>query len=341
MANEEKKKLKSYLSLLIRIGIAVLACWLIFKELDFRQLGQTITQLHIWTVTLLLAVFCAALCVIGFRWWLFMRVQAIHIPLFLAIKLTFLGQFFTNFLPSAVGGDLIRAWYVSRHTHKKLQAALGVAVDRFMGLLSTFVLATTSYLLFMRGQGVLQVTRRSEGAIETFFNRHPVNGYQVLLAVLILIGTGFVLSSIFDLKRYFKTMLGHLLHAYGQFKIAFLTYYHHPLIFIFGLSITVFLQSMIILSFWLVGQDLGMTAGIRYYFVFFPLIWVVGAIPLSPAGIGILEGGLVFLFVQFTGAESESAMALALCQRLIWIIASIPGLFVHLAGSHRLQEQSC
>jgi len=100
---------------------------------------------------------------------------------------------------------------------------------------------------------------------------------------------------------------------------------------------TLFLQGLVILSFWLVGRDMGMEAALRFYFVFFPVIWVVGSIPISIAGIGILEGGIVFLFVQFTGANPDAAMALALCQRLTWVVASGPGLAVHLGGAHRHQ----
>ena len=78
-----------------------------------------------------------------------------------------------------------------------------------------------------------------------------------------------------------------------------------------------------------------MQAALQFYFVFFPMVWVIGSIPVSIAGIGILEGGIVLLFVQFTGAEPEAAIALALCQRLTWVVASFPGLLVHLGGTQR------
>ncbi len=340
MADNEKQKKRSYLSLVLRIGIAVLACWLIIKDLDFAELGETFSKLHISLLVLASLVFAGGLCLIGLRWWVFMRAQKIEIPLFMAIKLTFLGQFFTNFLPSAVGGDLIRAWYVSRYSHKKLQAALGVLVDRVMGLASTFILAITSYLLFMRGQGVLQINRRSSGFLTEFFEKHHISAHQMLLSIMIIAGIAFVLGGFFDLKGIFKKLYVHVIHLFNQFKEVVLVYYHHPMILMFGLTVTIFLQSMVILSYWLIGRDLGMTAPLRYYFVFFPLIWVIGTIPVSIAGLGILEGGLVLLFVQFTGADKEAVIALALCQRLTWVFASVPGMAVHLSGAHRHKDQS-
>ena len=342
MGKEGKTK-QSYLSVLIRIGIAVLACWLIYRETKPDEVADAFMRLHQsrfgeFSVILAVLVFYAGLCLIGLRWWVFMRAQEIHIPAFLAVKLTFLGQFFTNFLPSAVGGDLVRAWYVSQHTDKRLQAALGVLVDRLMGLMATFILAITSYLLFMRGQGVFQVSQNGEGSVRAFFDKHPVSSQQILLMIIILVGAVFILAGLFDLKGFFRKIYGHFIHLLGQLKEAILVYYHHPLVFVLGLSMTIFLQSMVIFSLWLVGWGLGMSAELRYYFVFFPLVWVVGSLPVSIGGIGIVEGGLVLLFGKFTGADSGGVAALAICQRLMWIFASIPGVVVHLTGAHRHKE---
>lgn len=341
MTDGARNKTKSHLSLIIRVVIAAAACWIIYQKIDPVEVAGAFERLHVSTLILAILVFNGGLCLIGLRWWVFMRAQTIQVPLFLAVKLTFLGQFFTNFMPSAVGGDVIRAWYVSRHTDKRLQAALGVAVDRLMGLVSTFILAITSYLLFMRGQGFFRVNRAEAGPIRAFFDRYPVSLHQVLLIMVLLVGVGFVLAGVFNLKQFSKRFYRHFVHFLSQFKAALFVYYHHPVVLGFGLLSTIFLQSMVILSFWLVGRDLGMSAEIRYYFVFFPMVWVIGSIPISIAGIGILEGGIVLLFVQFTGANPESAIALALCQRLTWIVASVPGLLVHLSGTHRHKEQSC
>lgn len=341
MPSSDKNSKKSYVSIIIRLAIAIAACWIIYRNINPAEVADKFKSMHIWVrVILAVAVFNVGLCLIGLRWWVFMRAQDIRVPLFLAIKLTFLGQFFTNFLPSAVGGDVIRAWYVSRHTHKRLQAALGVLVDRMMGLAATFILAIASYLLFMRGQGIFQVSRKESGAIGAFFDRHPVSAYQVFLIVVIAVGVVLLGAGFFDLKRFFKRIYAHFVHLLGQLKEVLFVYYHHPLVLVFGLGSTIFLQSLVILSFWLVGRDLGIEADIRFYFIFFPLVWVIGAIPISIAGIGVLEGGLVLLFFHFTGADKDAVAALALCQRLTWLVASIPGVAVHLSGSHRHNDQS-
>jgi hypothetical protein len=316
-------------SLPVRIGVAVAACVLVGKDLEWAALKGAFADLQLWTILVGTAVFAFSQSIVGFRWWLFLRAQRIGVSLVLAEKLTFLGLFFSNFLPSSVGGDLVRAWYVSRHSSRKLQAALGVLVDRIMGLMSTLILAFTSLLLFMRGTHLFSF-RRTEGVMVLF---KGISGPHFILVFLIVCGV------LLMLKKPLQTVTGrvfrHILHIAYQLREVLGVYYRHPFVLLWALSLTIILQSIVITAYWLIGQDLNIQAPLGYYFVFFPLVWVIGSIPVSIAGIGILEGGLVFLFVRYTGASPEAAAALALCQRLTWLGASLPGLYFHLTGSHR------
>jgi hypothetical protein len=107
-----------------------------------------------------------------------------------------------------------------------------------------------------------------------------------------------------------------------------------PLTVLGTLALTLLLQSVTIVSFWVLGRDLDMGAGLKYYFMIFPAMWVVGALPISIAGFGILEGGITVLFVRLAGTSPEQAACLALCQRFIWILCSLPGALIHLTGGH-------
>jgi uncharacterized membrane protein YbhN (UPF0104 family) len=267
-----------------------------------------------------------------------MRAQKIHVPLLLAIKLTYLGQFFTNFMPSAVGGDLVRAWYISHHTPHRLRAAIGVAADRFMGLAGTMILAFSSYMLFMSGKEEIFQIDKKESPLRAFLQEHPVSLHWILIGIIVLVSALILITKLFGLGKYFMKLKDILVHLFQQTYKVFLVYVHHPLVLLFGLAISVFMQMLVIFSFWLIGRDLGITAPIQYYFVIFPMMWIIGSLPLSIAGIGILEGGLVVLFVQITGANAESVMAMALCQRLAWIIGSMPGMVIHLTGAHRKND---
>lgn len=330
MTQDESKAGWKKWSLPVRIGVAASACLLVAKDLQWSELKGAIAELQLWTLLVGTLVYAGSQCVVGFRWWLFLRAQRIIISLGLAVKLNFLGLYFSNFLPSSVGGDLVRAWYVSRHSTRKLQAALGVLVDRVMGLISTFVVAFTAFFVFMRGEDLLSF-HRIGGEFRLF---GAISGPHAVLAALI--GVGVLLLFGKPLKSVASRIFRHLFQILGQLREVLKVYYRHPFVLVWGLGLTIFLQSLVITAYWVIGRDLNIAAPLGYYFVIFPLVWVVGSIPVSIAGIGILEGGLVFLFVRYGGASAESAAALALCQRLTWLGASLPGLYFHLTGSHRI-----
>jgi uncharacterized membrane protein YbhN (UPF0104 family) len=85
---------------------------------------------------------------------------------------------------------------------------------------------------------------------------------------------------------------------------------------------------------WLVGREIGVAAPAKYYFIFFPLSWLLGALPISVGGLGIMEGWLKVMFMQVGAISGKEALALALCQRLIMLFASFPGALIHAIGAH-------
>jgi uncharacterized membrane protein YbhN (UPF0104 family) len=282
LEKNQKSSRKSHLSLILRLAIAAAASWIIFKDLDFTQLAGTFRRLHITVLVLAVIAFALGQSMVGLRWWLVLMAQSIRVPLFFAIKLTFLGHFFSQFMPSSVGGDLVRAWYVSRHSDKKLQAALGVAVDRIVGLVSTFLLAFGSYCLFMRDQNIFE-TGQKVASYQTWLIQPKYFLSTVLSSILILTGLVLVLMTLSAFKKLLYRLYRHILHFFTQFKEVLKVYYHHPAIFFVGVLITVFLQSMIILSYWAVGLDLEMKAPSAIIWSFsrwsgpsapFPSVWL-------------------------------------------------------------------
>ena len=137
--------------------LAVVAAAIIFGivwvtvDVGWGNLARTFLGINIGVFASIVGIFVLSQVIVGLRWWLLLRSQSIFIPFFSAVKLHFLGLFYNNCMPGAVGGDLIRAWYVTKYTDKRFEAALSVFVDRAIGLLSTIIIAAFSYSFFLRG----------------------------------------------------------------------------------------------------------------------------------------------------------------------------------------------
>jgi hypothetical protein len=328
--------------LVLRTVIAVVAVVWVFRGQNWGQLGRIFAGLNPWYFGLSLAIYIAGQALIGLRWWLLLRGQSVFIGLWMAVKLHFLGLFYNNIMPSSIGGDLLRAWYVAKHTDRKLQAVLSVFVDRVLGLSAMTLIAVFCYLVFLRGQQPGPAARNLESRISNpstllrtgleFLARGGVWLLActiVFLCLLLLTRSGRVMLA--KTWRYVYVRGSELLKGS---KDAMIVYCHMPLTILAALSLTIFLQTLVITAFWLLGLNLKISAGARYYFVFFPIAWVVGTLPISIAGIGLLEGGIRELFTRFAGVGVEQALALALCQRFIWVLASLPGAVIHFTGAH-------
>ena len=331
---EPKAKKTKLLFMLFRI--AFVAAGIIFAVVwaSQQQRWRKLTEINPAIFACSLGVFIVAQIIVGLRWWLLLRSQLISIPFFSAVRLHFLGLFYNNCMPGSVGGDLMRAGYVTKHTDKKFEAALSVFVDRAVGLFSTLVIAVFFYSLFLRGK-TLSISAKQKGGFLNLVAEYKVI-FICLFGLITLIFCGLLLhgKSRATIKRVFLLVGSHALRTVDKFKKAVFLYCRKPLTLLLAFGLTVFLQLMTITGFWLVGRNLGITASIKYYYVFFTLTWVLGAAPVSIVGAVVVEGMLMVLFINFAGVAKELAFPLALSQRFVWILASLPGAAIHLIGAH-------
>jgi uncharacterized protein (TIRG00374 family) len=327
-----------YVFLGVRIAVVTGGIlWAVFwvsREQRWANLTAVFRKMNMGIFALTLGIFVLCQVVMGLRWWLLLRIQSIFISLWAAVKLYFLGWFYNNFMPSSVGGDLVRAWYITKHTHKKFEAVLSVFADRAIGLFSTLSIAAFFYMFFLVGQGE-KIHLTSKRNSLTFLTQHKSVVFCVFLTIA-------VVFCILIINRRTRAKLGKVWFSVAlrvrlvieKLKNTIVVYCKKPLTILIVFILTVVSQIVVITGFWILGVSIGIEDGIKYYYVFFTLMWVVAALPVSIGGVVVMEGGLAYLFIHYAGVEPEAALALALSQRVVWMVASIPGAWIHLIGAH-------
>ncbi len=265
--------------------------------------------------------FLCALVTVAVRWWLLLRVQGIRIRLWEAIRLMFLGQFFNAVVPGTVGGDLVKAYYVSRHTTRKTAALVSILVDRMTGLSQLLLLGVVMIcVIWLGGWGQTQWLARP----------------AIILAVLV---AGLLLAGLFIFSRRFRRAL-RIEKFYRRLPIS-------PQIAAAGKAADIYRRRMGSLAAigagtivshtaWvgavmLVGMGLSMPLPWYHFYVYVPLIYIIGAVPLTPGGVGLIEKFYVVFFASGQVTPSM-VLALALLARLIPMFLGLPGLVVAVTG---------
>ncbi len=92
------------------------------------------------------------------RWYFLLRGSGVNLPFRQSLEITFVGLFTSNFLPTTVGGDIIRLAAASKLTNQPVQIAGSLVMDRLMGILG-MVLVSPLGAYQVITQGVLAATQ--------------------------------------------------------------------------------------------------------------------------------------------------------------------------------------
>ncbi len=266
--------------------------------------------------------FVCSILTVSMRWWFLLRIQGIYIRRWEAVRLTFLGYFFSLVVPGTVGGDVVKAYYAARHTDKKAAALVSIFVDRVLGLTELAGLATVM-VSFVLLSGLAS------------FQQMRVAVYAVCIILVVVAGMlTFLFSRRFrrmlGLQRFYKRLsIAHHFEAAGEAA----TLYRNRLgALAKAIGVTFGAHIVWVSAIAMVGRSLSLPIEFYRYFVYVPIIYIIGAVPLSPGGLGVIES----LYVKFfaVGAIGASQiLPLALLARGIPMFWTLPGLVVAIAGS--------
>lgn len=320
-----KKRLRTIAWLAVAAAVLTLLAW----DVKWDTFRQQLTRLQWRWAAPAVVLFISAQAMLAVRWVLLLRVQGVHLAMSQAVKLTFLGLFYNNVMPGAVGGDILKAWFVTRHSdrHLRVEAALTVLVDRLIGLGGILLVAAVASLML-----------GGEVAYEGIQIRWLVRGIVVGMLPL----AALVLSRRSRQWLLARPWLQRMRFAVVLNKIdAAIQLYRRDLRTV-GLSllITVLVQTLALVAVWMLAQSLGLTqVRLVETITIMPVIWLLAAAIPVPGGLGVMEGAVTYLFGVAINPDDPKtaytmAAALALLNRLMICTASLPGGLVPVFGGH-------
>lgn len=315
------------------IGLGLL--YFLFTRLDDPvALWQQIVTANKWLLLLGACCYASAVALSGVKWGLLLTAAGIRVQTGRLMSYQWLAEFFNNFLPAQVGGDVMRGYALASDTHRRATAAASVLIDRFIGLLIFMVAAAL-------GSGGMLLWGRPDGipftAQELFTVRFIALGSGA--ASLLLLGLVAALLSR-RLKRLAEFILNRLPFTHITVPIwqklaeAFNVYrdqYRALALCALGSTGIVLLTSV---NIWLIARSIlpGSISLVEVLTINPIIVFVALIIPLSPGGLGVRQGAFAATFALM-GAGGELGLAVGLLQQLIAYLVSLPGAYLWMRGS--------
>jgi uncharacterized protein (TIRG00374 family) len=284
---------------------AGLLIWLVESgRLDLHSLFSTpLSVFHVLGMLVLLM----GMVMQAWRWWWLLKAQQIPLSFQRTLGLVWIGRFLAMVLPGAVGGIMVRAYYVTREAPSaKLAGLSSIVLDRSMGLYASFLLSVTALVFTVWSSEPLTRPMLHVGVVTILF----FMGASLIFLSLSLNPTRNLMLGLVPGR--FRAPLEGVLKAYRGRGTG--------LSVCFALSLAISVMAMG--AFVIAGYAIGTPVGWKQAFMVCPLVFVASALPISPGGIGVSETAASVLFARF-GVETGATIMLMV--RLWYLVLRLPG----------------
>jgi len=296
----------------IAVSMGLLAYLLSTTDLDAIQ--RRVRAGDPMLLALAMVLYAVILAISTWRWRVLLQAQGYVAPMADLSASYLVATFFNNFLPSNIGGDVIRVRDSSRLTGSTTTSLAVVAIDRILGLGALYALALAAYVL--GGPSV----RHLAGARAVLLGLGLVFG--TLAYVFFRAGIARRVVSASGLARYpwakkrFETVQA-AVHVYREQVAA---------VWVAFLG-SVALQTLVVFYYYYVARALRIPLPLSACFLMVPLCSLVQTVPVSFNGWGIRESVFILYFSQ-VGLPRDSALAFSLVGAGLIVLMSLSGAVV-------------
>lgn len=292
------------MSRLIRLAVSGVLLGLVAWRTDWAKFAQAFASLKMQWWCAAVALYVAGQFVSTLRWQQMGRALGFQSPFRQMLGFYFIGMYFNLLLPTSVGGDVVRAWYLNGRSGRRLNAFLCVFLDRFSGLLVLLALACLAVLL-------------SPVTLAPWIVWSVYGMAASCLAGLALLPT---------LARWAR--LGDVRVLKIRAAVAILK---RPGLFARTTLLSVVVQSLGVVMVWMVGRSLGANVPVSFYWILVPMVSLLTMLPVSVNGMGVRELSMAILLAPM-GAGQDVAVPLALLWFAVTALVSLTGGLVYLFG---------
>ncbi len=295
--------MKKRLSLLLKTLTTIVLLAAMVSYIDVDDLMITLLALPIWALIAAIVSSIASVMLTSCRWQAVLAMMGFKKSPGHLMRLTLIGFFFNQALPSTIGGDAIRIFMVRQGGLGTEIAVRSILVDRLLALCVVLAMCLAGLPLLIGRLGF---------------------DYQGA-AILAVVGIAcLALALITGLKYLPQSKGGRLLSMARAFADDLTSSFVRWDLFprLWGTSFLS--QIFACLTVWILAIGLGLNVHLLGILAVTPAIFLLLMVPISIGGWGLREG-LMVVGLGILSVPAADALALSLLLGIVHILASLPG----------------
>ena len=296
LAPQSQRSTRGWLFIVLRWTAALLVLGILLHFLPLAPLRAAIRQVPLTRFLVILLGYLLAHAVGVLKWRMVVNAAGAELDLRTSAQCYTGGLFGTLFLPSIVGGDVVRLAVGLRRSPRPTAVVAGNIVDRFLD-----VTAQAGLVLF----GLVLLPGSLPAQL------------QAAARKIVLAGTlGAILLGILALVLYRPILRGRsigFLRKLARLRHALRSVSRRSQVLLFGWILGTFIQMSFLMLTATLATSCGLVLPLRVWLFAWPLAKLAAVLPLTQGGIGVREAALVGLLAPFGGPA-----ALVLAAGLMW-----------------------
>ena len=307
----------------LKIAVSAGLLYVLLSRMDLAHLWRLMHTASVPWLATALGLYFLMLLISAWRWGLLLRAQQVVIGFGTLLNSYLVATFANNFLPSNIGGDVIRIRDSARHTGSKTLATAIVLADRGVGVLG---------LGFVAACGSTLAARRSEaiGALGPSLLWTLLLGAVAGCAVVLMFPERLA-ALVRPLRRFHAEWVDQRI---ALLTSAMLRFRQAPRAMIAGLIGAVLVQGTLVAFYAAIARGLHMSVPLGHLAILVPVSFIVQMLPLSVNGLGVREATFG-LYLTKIGVPLESAVALSFIGAALVMLFSTSGAAAYLARRQR------
>lgn len=311
----------------VRLGVSVALLAFLFSRVDARTIWDSARQASVpWMIVALLLYFVITLAS-TWRWGLLLGAQDIHVPHKALLSFYLVAVFFNNFLPSNIGGDVVRIRDTAHPAGSKTLATTVILIDRVLGMLGLVLVAAIGATVAGRiaGSGPSPIWP------SWLWAGFLVSAAATAPAVLLPAGVGRVLRPLIVVHpTWVGDRIEKLTTALGRFR-------QRPGALAACFAGAVAVQALLVAYHSAIACALNVPVTFWDLSIIVPISFIVQMIPVSVNGFGVREATFAFYFARL-GLPVQSAVLVSLTATGLMMVFSLSGAAIYVTRHEESQR---